>query len=86
MKRWLRVLGLGMLIIVDPIQAHGAPTMQNVLELIVIDAHATRGLFEWQAFANDQAHGRPIKRGLGVDVLLVMHDSLPTGDGASLAL
>jgi hypothetical protein len=60
------------LIHIHLIQAHGTTAMQNVLELIVIDAHAASGLFQRQTFADDQAHGRPIQCSLAAFV--VAHD------------
>jgi hypothetical protein len=60
------------LMLIDLIQAHGTTAMQNVLELIVVDAHAASGLLKGQTFADDQAHGRPIQCSLASFV--VAHD------------
>ena len=55
--------------VLDPIQAHRAAAMQNVFEFVVVDAHAARGEIERQAFAYDQAHGRPIQCALAAFVV-----------------
>jgi hypothetical protein len=69
MQRRIRLLAIAFWLEMDPIQANGPTTMQNVLELIVIYAHAARGLAGGQAFADDQAHGGPIQGSLAAFVV-----------------
>src|SRR5687767_61274 len=59
------------------IQVDGATPMQDVFELIVVDAHAPCGLLEWQAFAYDQAHRSPIQCPLGSLVVAHSCRSIP---------